>query len=199
MERLGQEFFCTNTVEVAQSLIGCILARRFGEEIAAAVITETEAYRGADDPASHAHRGQTPRNRIMFGEAGRLYVYFSYGMHHCMNVVTEEEGQPGAVLLRAAVPLQGQTHFRANRPNAPEKQWMNGPGKLTAAFGINLTANGLDLADPGQEELMILPGASLPWTATPRIGISKGVELPWRFAALPAAAADLAAAGRTFQ
>ena len=194
MERLGRDFFRRHTVEVAGSLIGCILARRFEDGIAAAVITETEAYRGADDPASHAHRGVTPRNRIMFGEAGMLYVYFSYGMHHCMNVVTEEDGQPGAVLLRAAVPVQGLERFRANRPKAPEKQWMNGPGKLTAAFGVDLGFNGLDLANGGQEDLMILPGASLPWTATPRIGISKGTELPWRFLAAPGAAAGMARA-----
>ncbi|MDF2936287.1 MAG: DNA-3-methyladenine glycosylase [Paenibacillaceae bacterium] len=197
MERLDRDFFRRNTVEVAKSLIGCVLARRFEGGIAAAVITETEAYRGEDDPASHAHRGPTPRNRIMFGEAGGLYVYFSYGMHHCMNVVTEEEGQPGAVLLRAAVPVQGHGYFRANRPRAPEKQWMNGPGKLTAAFAINLAFNGLDLAGPKQEELIILPGAPLPWTATPRIGISKGVELPWRFLADPGAASGLAGSWET--
>ncbi|MNC47717.1 3-methyladenine DNA glycosylase [compost metagenome] len=121
----------------------------------------------------------------MFGEAGLLYVYFSYGMHHCMNVVTEGEEQPGAV------PVQGQQRFSAHRPKAPEKQWMNGPGKLTAAFGVDLAFNGLDLANPGQEDLMILAGASLPFTATPRIGISKGIELPWRFVAAPGAAAGL--------
>lgn len=195
MDRLDRNFFRRDTLEVAAGLIGCVLARRFEEGLAAAVITETEAYRGEDDPASHAHRGVTPRNRIMFGESGKLYVYFSYGMHHCMNVVTEEEGQPGAVLLRAAVPLCGHERFRNNRPKAAEKQRMNGPGKLTAAFGVNLAFNGLDLADPGQDELMILAGASLPWTATPRIGISKGIELPWRFIASPGAAADFSALG----
>lgn len=188
MNRMGRDFFRRDTVEVAQSLIGCILVHQYGEEAAAAVIIETEAYRGEDDPASHAHRGVTPRNRIMFGEAGKLYVYFSYGMHHCMNVVTEEEGHPGAVLLRAAVPVEGHERFRENRSKAREKDWMNGPGKLTAAFGVDLSFNGLDLADPGQDRLAILPGAPLPWTATPRIGISRGTDLLWRFAADPAAA-----------
>lgn len=183
MRRLGRDFFELNTIEAARLLIGCVLVRRTEGIEAAAVITETEAYRGSDDPASHAYRGTTPRNRIMFGQAGRLYVYFSYGMHHCMNIVTETEGQPGAVLLRAAQPLYGQEWFRTNRPKAAEALWMNGPGKLTQAFSIHLAHNGLDVADPAQEQLAIMEGSHLPVAASKRIGISKGTELPWRFTA----------------
>jgi DNA-3-methyladenine glycosylase len=183
LKRLEREFFRRNTVEVAKDLIGCRLVRRSPEGEAYAVIIETEAYRGQDDPASHAHRGVTPRNRIMFGEAGYLYVYFSYGMHNCMNIVTEGEGMPGAVLLRAAVPVAGKEWFGGNRPKSPAKLWMNGPGKLTQAFAIGLSFNGLDLADPGQKECYIAAGSSLPFQATPRIGISKGTELLWRFVA----------------
>lgn len=181
MKRLERSFFERNTVEVAQSLIGCRLVRRIGEIEASAVIVETEAYRGSDDPASHAHRGVTPRNKLMFGQAGMLYVYFSYGMHHCMNIVTETEGQPGAVLLRAAEPVEGLDWFGMNRPRAARRQWMNGPGKLTQAFAVDLSQNGLDLANPEQYELVVMEGSAISVAASKRIGITKGTELLWRF------------------
>lgn len=183
--RLKRSFFEMDTVTVAQSLIGCKLVRRVGDMEAVAIITETEAYKGAEDPASHAHRGVTPRNKIMFGPPGRLYVYFSYGMHHCMNVVTETDGIPGAVLLRAAQPVSGQDFIRSNRPKAAPAQWMNGPGKLAQAMSINLTFNNLDLTDPDQTSFFLEEGSPLPYQATPRIGISKGTELLWRFVAAP--------------
>lgn len=181
MKRLDRSFLERNTVEVARELVGCTLVRRIGDMEASAVITETEAYRGSDDPASHAFRGVTPRNRIMFGPAGFLYVYFTYGMHYCMNIVTETEGEAGAVLLRAAVPVSGQELFRANRPKVSEALWMNGPAKLTQAFSVDLSLNGLNLLDPKQEELMVMEGSPLPVRATTRIGISKAQELMWRF------------------
>lgn len=183
LKRLTKDFFERDTVEVAKELIGCTLIRRCGETEAAAIITETEAYKGFEDAASHAFRGMTPRNKVMFGEPGRLYVYFTYGMHHCMNIVTEKEGVAGAVLLRAAVPLQGEEWFAGNRPKAAPRQWMNGPGKLTQAFAIDLSLNGLDLADSRQDGLTVLEGQPLPFLSTPRIGISKATELPWRFVA----------------
>lgn len=176
-------FFERDTVEVAKDLLGCLLVRRMEGGEAVVAITETEAYKGPEDPASHAHRGVTPRNRIMFGRAGKLYVYFSYGMHHCMNIVTEAEGTPGAVLIRGAAAVSGVELLRNNRPGAADKQLMNGPGKLTQALGINLAANGLDLLDPANGELRLLkrPGAPPACEATPRIGISKAKELKWRF------------------
>lgn len=175
-------FFEKDTVEAAMELIGCRLVRTFGEHRIEAVITETEAYKGGEDPASHAHRGTTERNKLMFGRAGVLYVYFSYGMHHCMNIVTEEEGVPGAVLIRGAKPVEGLEFIRRNRPGIADKQLMNGPGKLTKALAIDLFLNGYDLLQTGKRKLVLLEKETpLPFEATPRIGISKGTELPWRF------------------
>ncbi|WP_438446509.1 DNA-3-methyladenine glycosylase [Gorillibacterium sp. sgz5001074] len=185
MARLQRDFFERDTVEVAQALIGCKLIRRQDGIEAEAVIVETEAYKGSGDPASHAARGVTPRNRLMFGPPGILYVYFSYGMHHCMNIVTEPDGVPGAVLLRAAVPVSGLEWIRSNRPRIPEARLMDGPGKLTQALAVDLALNGFDVCDPSRTELRLEAGEALPFQATTRIGISKGKELPWRFAAAP--------------
>lgn len=187
MQRLGRAFFGRDTMEVARELIGCRLVRRVGGKEAAAVIVETEAYKGEEDPASHAHRGVTPRNRLMFGPPGILYVYFSYGMHHCMNVVTETGGVPGAVLLRAAIPVSGMEWIRSNRPKAPEARLMDGPGKLTQALSVDLSLNGCDLCAPSADGLWLEEGPALPIQATSRIGITKGLELPWRFVAAPGA------------
>lgn len=177
-------FFEKDTVKAAKELIGCRLVRCFGEHRAEAVITETEAYKGGEDPASHAHRGTTERNKLMFGRAGMLYVYFSYGMHYCMNIVTEQEGVPGAVLIRGAKPVKGLDWIRGNRPGVADKQLMNGPGKLTKALAIDLSFNGYDLLQTGNRELFLLAKeAPVSCEATPRIGISKGTELHWRFVA----------------
>ncbi|MDF2926217.1 MAG: DNA-3-methyladenine glycosylase [Paenibacillaceae bacterium] len=184
MNRLNRSFFEKETTQVAKRLLGCILVRRYGAVEARAVITETEAYTGEEDPASHAFRGITPRNRIMFADAGHLYVYLSYGIHYCMNVVTETAGIPGAVLLRAAVPVSGHDWFNENRPKAPAAQWMNGPGKLARAFSIDLAFNGLDLTDPAQQEFMVLEGEPVACRETERVGISKGKELLWRYTAV---------------
>ncbi|MDF2958394.1 MAG: DNA-3-methyladenine glycosylase [Paenibacillus sp.] len=174
-----------DTVWVAERLIGCELIRITTNGIIRVRITETEAYKGNEDPASHAYRGMTPRNRLMFGEVGRLYVYFIYGMHFCMNVVAHLSGETGAVLLRAAEPLEGIELLRANRPGVPDKQLLNGPGKLAQALGVTMSLNGYDLiADPEcQITLRLSPGAN-PVLTSPRIGISKGTELNWRFTAL---------------
>lgn len=180
---LGLSFFERDTVQVARELLGCQIIRYVNGHKATVMITETEAYKGSQDAASHAYRGVTPRNRIMFGRAGFLYVYFSYGMHHCMNIVTELEGTPGAVLIRAAVPLSGIELIREKRPGIADKQLMNGPGKLTQALGIDLTLNGLDLMNSANNELYLYEREGPPpsFQATPRIGISKAKELEWRF------------------
>ncbi|ANE45138.1 DNA-3-methyladenine glycosylase [Paenibacillus swuensis] len=185
---MERAFYERHTVTVAQDLIGCLLIRRgfSGLEDIVVRITETEAYRGADDPASHAHRGVTPRNRLMFGQAGHLYVYLSYGMHYCMNIVTEGEGEPGAVLLRGAEVVQGLELVRANRPGVRDAQLLNGPGKLTKGLALDLAYNGYDVCGGfGGGELELLPPPTgmrpLPLKETGRIGISKGQAMPWRF------------------
>jgi DNA-3-methyladenine glycosylase len=187
---LEKSFFEEHTLDVAEHLIGCYLIRSIGQDEMVLRITETEAYRGADDPASHAHRGPTPRNQIMFGEPGRIYVYLSYGIHYCMNMVTEPQGQPGAVLIRGAQCVQGAEYIRRRRPGVKEALWLNGPGKLTRALDIDLTFNGYDLYadDPNPNDngtISLLSGEkdNLTIHKTPRIGISRGQEFLWRFIA----------------
>jgi DNA-3-methyladenine glycosylase len=175
-------FFEQDTLAAAEQLIGCYLARKIdGREIIVR-ITETEAYKGSEDPASHAYRGKTARNTPMFGRAGKLYVYLSYGLHYCMNVVTEAENVPGAVLLRAGKAVQGLDLIRERRGSMADKQLLNGPGKLAQALSIALDFNGYDLLQPANPQLAIHPRErAYPVAATPRIGISKAQEYPWRF------------------
>jgi DNA-3-methyladenine glycosylase len=135
---LPRTFYQRPTVDVAQDLLGKLLVRTVGRRRRIARIVEVEAYLGERDAASHARRGPTPRAAIMFGPPGFLYVYLVYGMHHCMNVVTENDGTAGAVLLRAAEPLEGFEEFVDARALA-------GPGKICAALGISRANNGLDL------------------------------------------------------
>jgi DNA-3-methyladenine glycosylase len=144
-------------------------------------IVECEAYQ-EDDPASHSYRGVTDRTAVMFGPPGHLYVYFSYGMHHCMNVVTGQTGEGSAVLLRAAEPLEGLEEMAAARRVHAPKLLCAGPGRLTQAFGVARPDNGRDLTDGGA--LFVAPGRPVPDEAvdvSPRIGISVGVDRPWRF------------------
>jgi DNA-3-methyladenine glycosylase len=178
---LGPDFYEQHTLDVAEQLIGCYLIRTVDTKQIVVQINETEAYRGADDPASHAHRGVTPRNEPMFNRAGRIYMYLSYGMHHCMNIVTEPEGQPGAVLLRGAAPIEGIEWIRQNRPGVADRLQLNGPGKLTKALNIDLSFNRYNLCT-GSPSIMIIPGHLPSETKrTERIGISKGRSLLWRF------------------
>jgi DNA-3-methyladenine glycosylase len=167
MKRLTREFFEGPTVEVSQNLIGKAII--FGSNLG--IITETEAYIGyGDDPACHAHRGKTKRTEVLFGPAGFSYVYFIYGMYYCLNVVTEEEGKPAAVL------------FRGVKLITPPEVNLNGPGKLCKFLGINLEHNKLDLI--GSSHFYFADSElSLPYKATPRIGISKALDKPWRFVA----------------
>ncbi len=145
-------------------------------------IVEVEAYRGAEDPASHAFRGRTPRNQVMFGEAGHLYVYFTYGMHWCANVVCGPDGVASAVLLRALAPVEGLALMRQARPGArKDRDLCSGPAKLTQAFGITREEDGADLmkgdvvvADDGV-------GPPRPAARGPRVGISLAAEEAWRW------------------
>ncbi|MCL6459707.1 MAG: DNA-3-methyladenine glycosylase [Gorillibacterium sp.] len=183
---LDLNFYARDSVTVAEELIGCLLVRRQIDPEKPEIIvmlTETEAYRGAIDPASHAYRGKTARNAIMFGEAGRLYVYFSYGMHSCMNIVTSIPGTAEAVLLRGAVPLKGVDSIRSNRQGIADKDLLNGPGKLTKGLPIGLDMNGYNLLAEHSEWIVLAKERTLPIRRTGRIGISRAQELPWRFVA----------------
>jgi len=167
---------------VGPDLLGRVLVRRLddGTRLAARIV-ETEAYE-PEDPASHSFRGLTPRNAVMFGPAGHLYVYFTYGMHHCMNVVTGPTGEGSAVLLRAAEPLLGIDTMRVFRRREGVRDLCAGPAMLCQAFGVERPFDGADLVIG--RDLWIAEGdpISAARIATgPRIGIRVGLEHPWRF------------------
>lgn len=144
-------------------------------------LVETEAYTGEHDPASHAYRGKTERNAVMFGKAGVAYVYFSYGVHYCLNVTAETRGVAGAVLLRAAEPLAGIEIMRSRGDHGPEVRLLSGPGKIGRAFGLTRADNGLDFT---RGPLGIAAGAAVSddeVVVSARIGISRAVDFPYRF------------------
>lgn len=148
MKKLARAFYLQDTVTIARALLGCVLWRRLEDgELLAARIVETEAYLGANDLASHARKGlRSARNESMYLEGGHAYVYFTYGMHWCMNVVTQEADLAEAVLLRAAEPVRGVEAMRARRPKAKkDHELMNGPGKLCMAMEIDRALDGADL------------------------------------------------------
>src|ERR1041385_3866857 len=142
--KLPRSFYLQDTVTVARALLGCVLWRRIGRELLGARLVEVEAYLGANDMASHARRGlRSARNESMYLEGGHAYVYFTYGMHYCMNVVTQEADIAEAVLLRAAQPLRGVETMRERRPKAKrDRDLMNGPGKLCSAMVIDKSLDG---------------------------------------------------------
>jgi DNA-3-methyladenine glycosylase len=142
--KLPRDFYLQDTVNAARSLLGCTLWRRVGRQLLAARIVECEAYLGANDPASHARRGlRSPRNQSMYLEGGHAYVYLSYGMHWCLNVVTQESDTAEAILLRAAQPHKGIEAMKARRPKARrEFDLMNGPGKICMAMAIDRSLDG---------------------------------------------------------
>jgi DNA-3-methyladenine glycosylase len=144
-------------------------------------LTEVEAYRGADDAASHAYRGRTPRNAVMFGPAGFLYVYFTYGMHWCLNVTAGADGEAAAVLLRAGEVVAGLDAARARRPRVPvDRDLARGPARLAATLGLDGAANGLDLFH-SWVRLRARSGPPGRIEAGPRVGVSREKERPWRF------------------
>jgi DNA-3-methyladenine glycosylase len=168
---------------VARSLLGCwVVTDRPSGEVALR-LTEVEAYSGAgEDPASHAHRGPTPRAEIMFGPPGRLYVYFSYGVHWCANVVVGPAGRGSAVLLRAGEVVVGESLARSRRPAARvTRDLARGPARLTQALGIGPDDRGTDLLDPESSVRLHRGPAPAAVTAGPRVGISVATDLPWRF------------------
>jgi len=175
-EPLGADFFSRSVHTVARELIGCrLLYAGCG-----GTIVETESY-DRDDPACHAYAGLTKRTATLFGPPGRAYVYLSYGIHSLFNVVAEPAGEAAAVLIRALEPTAGIDEMRARRGERPDADLCSGPGKLTEALGITLDANGADLtADPFQL-FFPEPDWSGDIATSPRVGITKAVERPWRF------------------
>ena len=164
-------------LEVAPRLLGAIV--RHGE--VAVRLTEVEAYAGADDPGSHAYRGRTDRNAVMFGPAGHLYVYFTYGMHHCANVVCGSEGTAAAVLLRAGEVVEGVDVARTRRGRSTDRDLARGPARLAQALALDLALRGCDLsAGPVVLELSDPPGPEVVHTG-PRVGLRGAPERPWRF------------------
>lgn len=189
VQALARSFFERPTLRVARELLGSVVVRRVGHTVMHALISEVEAYHGSEDPASHAFRGPTKRNQIMFGPPGYAYVYFVYGNHWCVNVVTESDGVAAAILIRGAVPLRGITHMARYRfgntklTSQRERILSNGPGKLTQALAITGALNGVDLCS-ARSPLYIAPGqrvAPKQIERTPRIGISAAQERLWRF------------------
>lgn len=187
---LARDFYARNALEVAPELLNKVLVVPDGR---AGRIVEVEAYRGADDPGSHSFRGMTRRNATMFGPPGRLYVYFTYGMHWCANVVAETDGVAAAVLLRALTPLRGlDAMYEARGPAARrDRDLCSGPAKLTQALGIDGGLDGADLVSGDRGATVVDDGQPPPPSpaVTARIGLSNGDDLPWRFCV--AGAADL--------
>src|SRR5207244_1758946 len=186
-DKLPHEFYLQDTVTVARALLGCVLWRRIGRELLAARIVEVEAYLGANDAASHARRGlRSARNESMYLDGGHAYVYFTYGMHWCLNVVTQESDIAEAVLLRAAEPLQGIESMRKRRPKAKRDfDLMNGPGKLCSALDIDGRLDG----EPLDGDRLFITKRDAPVdeseiVVSPRIGVEGAVDAahwPLRF------------------
>lgn len=180
--RLGRRFFERYTPDVAKDLLGCTLVRVISGERLSGVIVEVEAYRGERDPASHAYAGRTLRNAIMFGEAGHAYVYFVYGNNWCLNVTTEPEGIPGAVLIRAIEPREGLEYMMSRRKTKDSRALASGPGKLTQALGISGELNGVDMTKHGP--LFIERGLKherIQIATSKRMGVTAGERFKWRF------------------
>lgn len=180
---LVRSFYGRDSRDVAPELLGKLLVRRATEGRLAARIVEVEAYGGGDDPGSHAFRGRTARNATMFGPAGHLYVYFTYGMHWCANVVCGEKGSPSAVLLRAAAPLEGLDVMRARRPRARrDRELCAGPARLAQAFGLDGAFDGADLVRG--EVRVVDDGAPTPaHVVNTRVGLGpgRGDDAQWRW------------------
>ena len=185
---LPRGFFAGSSLAVAPRLLGCLLEHETSEGVVAVALTEVEAYNGSNDPASHAYRGRTGRNAVMFGEPGHAYVYFTYGMHFCVNLVCRPEGTASAVLLRAGRVTDGVPLATARRPAARNgNDLARGPARLCQALGIDRRLDGADVCSPGSP-LRIRPapgpgpGPLVPDVSRgPRVGISAAADRPWRF------------------
>ena len=167
-------------LDVAPRLLGAVLTHRTSDGTVAVRLTEVEAYDGPNDPGSHAHNGRTCRNQVMFGPPGHLYVYFTYGMHHCANVVVGTDGDPAAVLLRAGEVVAGADLAARRRHGAPARDLARGPARLCQALGVDLTHNGADLRS-GPLMLSVAAAPVGEVRTGPRVGLRKAADRPWRF------------------
>jgi DNA-3-methyladenine glycosylase len=171
-------------LDAARLLLGCELVADTADGEVRVRVVEVEAYRGQDDPASHCYRGRTPRNAVMWGAAGHLYVYFVYGMHFCANIVALDEGRAGAVLLRAGEVLSdpGVAHVRRPTARGRDAELARGPARLCTLLGIGREHNGVDVLDPASP-VRLEPGERVPADAVrtgPRVGVAAAQERPWR-------------------
>ncbi len=183
MKKLPRSFYSRNTITIAKALLGKTIVRRIGRIFISGMIVETEAYLH-DDPASHSFRGVTERTKVMFGEAGHLYIYFTYGMHYCANVVTNKEGIGEAVLIRAVEPIEGikvMMERRSKKNEVLQNNLTNGPAKFAQAFGLTTEHSGIDLT---ADEIFVVEGRTISRseiiTGT-RIGISSAQDELLRF------------------
>ena len=199
MTLMPREFFARPSVPVAPDLLGCVLEHQTEAGLVAVELTEVEAYAGASDPASHAYRGKTARNAVMFGPPGHAYVYFTYGMHFCVNLVCLGNGSASAVLLRAGRVIEGEELARARRTPVPRgvprekkaipfRDLARGPARLCQALDIDRSLDGADVCVPDSPLRMRWPDASTTARSAdrkilsgPRVGISVAAEVPWRF------------------
>ncbi len=178
--KLSRSFYDRPTLEVASDLIGKYIVYRSDAGLMSGRIVEVEAYIGEDDPACHASRGRTKRNAVMFGKPGYAYIYLIYGMYHCLNFVTEPEGKPSAVLLRAAEPIDGFELMLNPHNEAKRSKLLSGPGKFCRAFNLGLSENGLDLTGD-RLYLENRKNETIHVATSQRIGISSGLDKLWRF------------------
>lgn len=176
--QLTREELAVDPVDAAQLLLGSFLEAG-GVRVR---IVEVEAYRGGDDPASHCYRGKTPRNEVMFGPAGFLYVYFVYGMHFCANVVSLTDGVPGAVLLRAGEVVSGEDVAFSRRPaSRSAAELAKGPARLCKVLGLDRTQNGVDLTSPDSPVGLYAGEPAGQVFSGPRVGVAVAMDVPWRF------------------
>jgi DNA-3-methyladenine glycosylase len=178
---VSKRFFDREVDDVARALLGCYLVRTLGKTVVGGRIVETEAYGGPGDPGSHAHRSPNGRARIMFGPCGVVYVYFAYGMHHCMNIVTAPEGTASAVLIRALEPVWGASRMRRGAPpGLPDHMLASGPGRICRALGIDRSLNGSQLGT-GPIRVLRRSTRGPAVSSGPRVGLSDDDGRPWRF------------------
>jgi DNA-3-methyladenine glycosylase len=200
---IPRDFFARHAVEVAPDLLGCMLEHQTADGLVAVELTEVEAYAGQSDPASHAYKGKTQRNAVMFGPPGHAYVYFTYGMHFCVNLVCLGQGSASAVLLRAGAVIAGEDLARARRTrgtaSVASRDLARGPARLCQALGIDRALDGADVCaadsplrvragagNPARSGTALAGGDDLPGTPRkivtgPRVGVSRAAEIPWRF------------------
>lgn len=181
---LDRTELAADVLPAAARLLGCLLAADTPDGVVAVRLVEVEAYRGADDPASHSYRGPTTRNAVMFGPAGHLYVYFVYGMHFCVNITCLAEGDAGAVLLRAGEVVSDLGVARARRPTARrDHELASGPARLAALLGLRREHNGADVTDPASPVRVLAAAPVDPALVRsgPRVGVAAAHDVPWRF------------------